>query len=79
MTEKQFQNWLSDIDMNDDGKISKREFRKALHVLGLHFTRLKAGCAMAWADLDHNHYIEGKEEVDKLIDYAKKLGLVRDS
>ncbi|KAK1288716.1 hypothetical protein QJS10_CPB19g01735 [Acorus calamus] len=77
MTEKQFQNWLSDVDMNKDGKISKREFRKALHVLGLHFTRWKAGRAMARADLNHNHYIDS-EEVVKLMDYAKKLGLVRD-
>ncbi|KAK1315421.1 hypothetical protein QJS10_CPA06g02355 [Acorus calamus] len=64
--------------MNDDGKISKREFRKALHVLGLHFTRWKAGHAMTQADHNHDHYIDGKEEVDKLIVWAKKLGLVRD-
>ncbi|KAK1315423.1 hypothetical protein QJS10_CPA06g02353 [Acorus calamus] len=77
MTEQQFVQWLDDIDTNKDGMISKEELRKALHDLGLHFTRWKAGRGMAHGDLNHNHYIDGHEELEKLIAYAKnRWGIV---
>ncbi|KAK1263016.1 hypothetical protein QJS04_geneDACA021743 [Acorus gramineus] len=71
MTEEQFLKWLNDIDTNHDGMISKKELRKALHDLGLHFTRWRAGRAMARGDLNHNHFIDGDKEFEKLIAFAK--------
>ncbi|KAK1263017.1 hypothetical protein QJS04_geneDACA021740 [Acorus gramineus] len=77
MTEQQFMQWLNDIDTNHDGMISKEELHKALHDLGLHFTHWKAGRGMLHGDLNHNRYIDGDEELQKLIAYAKnRWGIV---
>ncbi|KAK1288712.1 hypothetical protein QJS10_CPB19g01731 [Acorus calamus] len=64
--------WLDGIDTNKDRKISKEELRKALHDLGLHFTHWRVWHAMARADLNHNHCIDGHKELDVLYEYAKK-------
>ncbi|MQL71077.1 hypothetical protein Taro_003372 [Colocasia esculenta] len=73
MDEDEFRKWLMEVaDADGDGYVSKEELRKALRSLGLHHNWWKAKRAMARADINKNHHIEGDTEIKKLIDYARR-------
>ncbi|KAL0908665.1 hypothetical protein M5K25_023170 [Dendrobium thyrsiflorum] len=72
LTVQQFKDWLKSIDRDGDGKISRKELRDALRVLGMNCTRWKAWRALVHADLNHNKHIDGDDEVEELIKYARK-------
>ncbi|KAJ0974962.1 hypothetical protein J5N97_016927 [Dioscorea zingiberensis] len=72
MSEQQFRKWLTTVDVNGDGRISRKELQDALRVLGLRCTRWKSWRAFVHADLNKNKHIEGESEIEELIEYARK-------
>ncbi|KAH0451409.1 hypothetical protein IEQ34_018708 [Dendrobium chrysotoxum] len=72
LTLQQFKDWLKSIDRDGDGKISMKELRDALRVLGMNCTRWKAWRALVHADLNRNQHIDSDDEVEELIKYARK-------
>ncbi|KAK1256938.1 hypothetical protein QJS04_geneDACA017222 [Acorus gramineus] len=76
MTEEEFLKWIDDIDTNRDRQVSKQELKKALRDLGVSFIGWKVWRAMRHADLNRNGCIDGQKEIRKLIDCARRWGIV---
>ncbi|KAL0908664.1 hypothetical protein M5K25_023169 [Dendrobium thyrsiflorum] len=72
MTIIKFKDWLKSIDLNGDGLISRKELRDGLRALGLNSTQWKAWRALVHADLNHNKHVDGDEEFEELIKYARE-------
>ncbi|PKA65632.1 Calcium-binding protein CML24 [Apostasia shenzhenica] len=76
-TEQRFREWLIKIvDQNGDGRISRGELREALRALGRSSTWWKSWRAMKHADLNRNNFIDGDMEIEELMRYASKWGIV---
>lgn len=74
---KEFTQWLSSMDGNSDGVISKKELEKAIRSLGLWFPGWKAKQAFAAVDSNDNGLIDTDEELNELIEFAQtNWGLV---
>nr|DAD21577.1 TPA_asm: hypothetical protein HUJ06_023040 [Nelumbo nucifera] len=76
-TEADFIKWLKSVDTNKDGFISKEELQEVLRMQKFWFPGWRAGRALNRADLNHNGLIDigSKDEVAKIIEYAKARGI----
>ncbi|KAM0057895.1 putative EF-hand domain-containing protein [Helianthus debilis subsp. tardiflorus] len=72
MTIDEFKRWLRIYDENHDGRISKEEFKEALHSLKMWFGSWKAKKAIEAADSNHNDTIDSPSEMEKLVKFAQK-------
>ena len=77
MSEQEFRAWLQKVDVNGDGRISRQELKDALRVIGMNCAWWKAWRAKKYADLNHNNYIDGEQEIKELIQHAaERWGIV---
>lgn len=72
MTVDEFKEWLRTYDDNHDGRISKEEFKEALHGLRVWFRSWKAKKAMESVDSNHNGAIDSATEMEKLVKFAQQ-------
>lgn len=70
MTVDEFKNWLMKFDVNKDGRLSKKELRRAIRSSGGLFSGWKSSRGMMEADSDGSGYID-EEEIDSLLDFAE--------
>ncbi|PIN10096.1 hypothetical protein CDL12_17313 [Handroanthus impetiginosus] len=72
MTAEEFKTWLMKFDADKDGRISKKELRRAIRSCSrrFSFSAWKSRRAMREADVDKSGYID-EEEIDFLLDFAE--------
>jgi len=64
---------LEKADINNDGRYTKEELKKALKDLGSYYPGWRANRCLVKADFDKDGQISG-EEIDTLIDYLLTCG-----
>ncbi|EYU44390.1 hypothetical protein ABFS82_08G049000 [Erythranthe guttata] len=70
MTVDEFKNWLMKFDVDKDGRISRKELRRAVRSSGGLFSGWKSGRGMVEADADGSGFID-EQEIDCLLDFAE--------
>ncbi|XP_074564375.1 calmodulin-like protein 5 [Curcuma longa] len=75
MTVEEFKEWLKRFDVDNDGRISREELRRAISSINVRFSGWKSGRGIRYADADGDGYIDANE-VDNLVEFARtSLGL----
>ncbi|XP_042397554.1 calmodulin-like [Zingiber officinale] len=75
MTVEEFKEWLRLFDVDNDGRISREELRRAISSINVRFSGWKSGRGIRYADGDGDGYIDA-DEVDKLAEFARtSLGI----
>ncbi|KAL9999790.1 putative EF-hand domain-containing protein [Helianthus debilis subsp. tardiflorus] len=75
LPEHQMRSIFKAFDINGDGKLSRKELKLCLKKFGLHFAGLRAWDAIGHIDADGDGMIS-EDEIDELIKYAYKWGLI---
>ncbi|CAN4092725.1 unnamed protein product [Withania somnifera] len=74
LTEIQLIKIFKKCDINKDGYLTKEDLTEAFRQLGSTFPGYRAARALHRADKNGDGLIDDKEELDQLVEYARKRG-----
>ncbi|KAK1433501.1 hypothetical protein QVD17_10412 [Tagetes erecta] len=75
ISENQLKSIFREFDVNRDGKLSRKELKVGLKSIGIRFSGFRAWRAVRHVDANGDGMI-GEEEIDELIKYASKWGII---